>query len=297
MGVIAGNPIPPPPLEGACRRVFAFVDVEKPDVAWGTYRGVLVSANAEYSSPNCPVSMMFAGIVRSQNNIRLHNEFLIEQYRQLHFAHCNSRLTGMYFFEDRYSAECAYEWGGHFSSENLTEMLLFSSTPVSRHDANWITFAPLECNGKITNEDWILNYWSGNPFPEKNPIWEIIAQGRAAICGAEIRLRAYETLRLNFPLSLGLLDISRVAAELGSDFGILAPWLIRNEDGSVNLTIHVDMRDANNSEFLDKLKNYPGPRNYTDLAVGKGYFSFPHFSECKFHFNVTDNFLLAVHRN
>jgi len=41
--------------------VFAFLDIEHPVIAWETYRGVLVSANAEYVPPDCPISMMFAG--------------------------------------------------------------------------------------------------------------------------------------------------------------------------------------------------------------------------------------------
>lgn len=295
--VVAGNPTLDLPLEGNFTRVFAFVDVEHPVVAWGVYRGVLVSANAEHTPPNCPVSMMFAGIVLNQNNVRLHNELLIEKYRQLHFSHCNSRLTGMYFFEDHHSAERAYEWGSHFSPENLTEMLLFSSAPVSRHDANWITFAPLENNGKLRNEDWIYQYWSGESFPGKEPVWEIIAQGRAVICGAEIRLRAYKTIFSKFPESVRLLEIGRIAAHLGSDLGLMAAWLIRQVDGSVNLTFHIDMRDANQPKFLDRLRLYKGPRNDTDLAVGGDYFGIPHFSECKCQFDVTDDFLFSVHRN
>ena len=208
-----------PPLEGTPSRVFAFIDVEHPVVAWAAYRGALVSANAELNPPNCPISMMFAGIIITQNNVRLHNELLIEKYRQQHFPHCNSRLTGMYFFENPVSASHAYEWGGHFSPENLAEVLLFSTSPVSRHDANWITHIPLDDNGRIRIEEWIHRYWSGEPFPEKEPLWEVIAQGRAFICGQELRIRAYNIVNSKFPETVALLEIGRIAAHLGSDLG------------------------------------------------------------------------------
>lgn len=283
--------------EGTPWRVFAFIDVEHPVVAWASYRGVLVSANAEFSPPNCPISMMFAGIIRTQNNARLHNELLIEKYRQQHYPHCNSRLTGMYFFENPHSASHAYEWGGHFSPENLAEVLLFSISPVSRHDANWITFAPLDDNGRIGNEEWIRRYWSGEPFPEKEPLWEIIAQGRAVICGAELRIRAYKNVYSKFPEAVALLEIGRIAAHLGSDLGQMSAWLLRNEDGTVSLRFHIDMRDANEPKFLAKLQSYSGPRNARDLAVGGDHFGLPYLDEIRCQFTVTNDFLASVHRN
>lgn len=296
--VSAGEPILDVlPYGGTPWRVFAFIDVEHPVVAWASYRGVLVSANAECSPPNCPISMMFAGIIRTQNNVRLHNELLIEQYRQQHFPHCNSRLSGMYFFEDQQSATCAHQWGGHFSPDNLAEVLLFPTSPISRHDANWITFAPLDNNGRIGNEEWIQRYWSGEPFPEREPLWEVIAQGRAVISGTELRIRAYNNVYSKFPEAVALLEIGRIAAHVGSDLGQMSAWLLRNEDGTVSLRFHIDMRDANEPEFLDKLQSYSGPRNTRDLAVGGNYFSLPYLDEIRCQFTVSNDFLTSVHRN
>jgi hypothetical protein len=296
--VSAGEPILDIlPYKGTPYRVFAFIDVEHPVVAWASYRGVLVSANVEFSPPSCPISMMFAGIIRTQNNVRLHNELLIEKYRQQHFPHCISRLTGMYFFENRESASCAHLWGGHFLPENLAEVLLFSTNPISRHDANWITFAPVDVNGEIENEDWIQNYWSGEPFPAREPAWELIAQGRAVICGSELRIRAYNNVYSNFPDALSLLEIGRIAAHLGSDLGQISAWLLTNEDGTVSLSFHIDMRDANEPQFLAKLQSYSGPRNIVDLAVGGDHFGLPSLDVIKCQFNVTNDFLASVHIN
>src|SRR5450830_1124220 len=99
---------------------YAFLNVNHPIVAWATYRGVLVSANAEYSPPNCPLSLMFAGMISTQNNVRLQNELLIENHRQLNSPTKISRLTGMYFFENEETAKFAYSWGGHSTAEART---------------------------------------------------------------------------------------------------------------------------------------------------------------------------------
>ena len=296
--ISAGEPILDViPYQGTPKRVFAFIDVENPAVAWASYRGVVVSANAEFNPPNCPISMMFAGIIRTQNNNRLHNELLIEKYRQQHFPDCISRLTGMYFFEDPHSASRVYMWGGHFSPENLAEVLLFATRPISRHDSNWITFALLNANGRIGNEEWIYRYWSGEPFPEKEPLWEVIAQGRAVICGTELRIRAYNNVYAKFPDAVALLEIGRIAANLGSDLGQMSAWLLRNDDETVTLRFHIDMRDANEPKFLARVQSYSGPRNTRDLAIGGDHFGLPYFDEIRCHFTVTNDFLASVHRN
>jgi hypothetical protein len=75
------------------RGIFAYVDIEHPVVAWAAYRGSLVSVNAEFSPPNCPVSMMFSGMLYNQNHSRLLNELIIEKYRQKYFPQKNSDLN------------------------------------------------------------------------------------------------------------------------------------------------------------------------------------------------------------
>lgn len=283
------------------KQAFAFLDIDHPVVAWGAYRGILVSANAEYQPPQCPVSMMFAGIVLHQNNTRLWNELLIEKYRQVHFPRCNSRLTGMYFFEDLHTAECAYQWGGHFSPEFLAEIELYPTSAIFRHDANWITYAPLDSNGRIKSEEWIPKYWSGEECPGKTPVWELIVQGRAVICGTDLRKRAYENIVKKFPDAVSILEISRIAAHVGSDLGQTSAWLKRESESLVTLSFFIDMRDADNTQFLERVRQYDGPRNHKDLAVGGDKFWLPDFHEfsCQFLMNsvLTDRFIFLVHRN
>src|SRR4051812_11470658 len=107
---------------GSTFEAFAFLDVTHPVVAWGLYRGVLVSARAEDHSHGVPVSMMFAGMVLHQNNTRLRNELLIEKIRAERFPATTSRLSGMFFFTDPQCAQHAESWGGHFERSNLAQV-------------------------------------------------------------------------------------------------------------------------------------------------------------------------------
>src|SRR5437660_2208840 len=102
-------------------QAFAYLDIDNPVVAWGAYRGVLISAQAAAIPPNCPVSLMFAGMIQHQNIVHLENELLIEAARTSHFPHQISRLAGMYFFTDLEQAKKAEFWGGYFRSENLAQ--------------------------------------------------------------------------------------------------------------------------------------------------------------------------------
>lgn len=136
---------------------FAYLDIDHPVVAWGAYRGFLVSAHAEARPPQVPVSMMLAGMIQHQNNARLHNELLIEGVRVGRSPDQVPRLTGMYFFTDVVQASAALAWGGHFRPENLVEVEVHPVRPPSKVDANWITYAERDAAGRIhpTKTDWI----------------------------------------------------------------------------------------------------------------------------------------------
>jgi len=268
---------------------FAFLDVIHPVVAWGVYRGVLVSARAGDHSHGLPVSMMFAGMVLHQNNTRLHNELLIEQTRAKRFPEATSRLTGMFFFTDRGSAHRAESWGGHFDRSYLAELEVYPVRPPTVVDASWITHAPVHPDGRITlgSTEWIERYWSGEPY-DHAPLWETLVEGRAVVWGTELRERAYDLLRREFPDALDTLEIARLAAHLGSDLGQSTAWLTQSSPGRFELAYFMDFRDANNSEFLGRLKEYDGPRNLKDLAPDKSTFGLPNFLPYGSRFTVTE---------
>jgi len=254
-------------------RAFAFLDIDHPIVAWEVYRGVLVSALARDKPPRCPVSMMFASIIQHQDNVRFQNELLIEHIRQQHHPDQISRLTALYLFHDKHLAELALTWGAHFLPENLAELEFHPVGHVSRLDSNWITNAPRDNKGQICRDDlsWISRYWSGEPYDGK-PLWEMIGHGRAFVLRTTHRERAYGVCVREFPDALDMLEVSRICAAVGSDLGHTLAWITQPESGVFELKYYLDMRDANDPAFLQRLASYTGPKNWRDLAPGKETF-------------------------
>jgi hypothetical protein len=271
-------------------QAFAYLDIDHPVVAWGAYRGVLVSAHVEACPQQAPVSMMFAGMIQHQNNSRLHNELLIEGIRAAKYPDHVSRLTGMYFFTDVAQAQAALGWGGHFRRQNLVEVEVHLIRRCSKVDVNWITYADVDATGRVdpTKTAWIEKYWEGEPF-SNYPVWETIVDGRAVIFGTEVRERAYRNVAQAFPNALDTLEIARLGAAVGSDIGRTTALITRTAVNRLRLAYYLDMRDANNPEFFDKLNKYNGPRNMKDLAPGKETFGLPDFRpySCEFTVSVT----------
>jgi hypothetical protein len=284
-------------------QAFAYLDIEHPVVAWGAYRGVLVSARAEGQTPEGPVSLMFAGIIEHQNNARLHNELVIERVRAQKFPEQTSRLSGMYFFTDVAQAHAALSWGSHFCRENLVEVEVYPVRQCSKVDASWITHAQIDETGRIDARatTWIEQYWAGEPLSD-SPVWEIIVDGRAVISGTGLRQRAYDLTARIFPNALDTLEVARLAATVGSDLGQTTAWITRAASDRLRLAYYLDMRDAENPEFLDRLGKYDGPKNMKDLALGKEMFGLPDFRQFGCDFTVSQvkaafSRELRVHRN
>lgn len=270
-------------------QAFAYLDIDHPVVAWGVYRGILVSAHAEARPPQAPVSMMFASMIQHQNNARLHNELLIEGVRAQRFSDRVPRLTGMYFFVDIAQAYAAQSWGDHFRRENLVEVEVRPVRPYSKVDANWITYAECDSAGRMdrARTDWIEKYWAGESFSDQ-PVWEIIVDGRAVIFGTEVRERAYANIVRAFPNALDTLEIARLGAAVGSDLGNTVAWITCVTPDRFRLAYYLDMRDADNPEFLDRLGKHDGPKNMKDIAPGKETFGLPDFRPfgCEFSASV-----------
>ena len=171
-------------------KVFAYLDLQHPALAWAIMRGVLVSADRAPHSTPAFASFMIAGLFQYQCNQRLSNETVIEHARSQNFQNCISRLRGMYFFESQSSAQSAIDekWGGHFRTENLVELELVTHGLITRVDAKWITYAPRVENGRLSLSDisWIKKYWSGEQYNDK-PTWELIASSEALVLTASAK--------------------------------------------------------------------------------------------------------------
>ena len=242
-------------------KVFAFLNVDNPWIAWLVYRGEMVSAQA---SKTHAVSVWHAYylIDAARSGLRsayYRREMALESVRSSSFPEKVSRLSGLYFFEDEDSArDAGRRWDGNFREEHLAEVELGSDPLVSRYDSEWITYGM-----GSTDSSWMSSYLSGAQMG-KCPLWELLVEGRGLVLGTGVRQRAYETVKRTWPRSLGLLELSRVAVELNSDLGLICTFLTVGVD-RVRLTLQLNFVDAQNPDFLDRFSKYDGPKNIADL--------------------------------
>lgn len=269
---------------------FMYLDIEHPVVAWNAYRGVLLSQSLiEKCSPTGSfLSMTLARILIDKDWSRLRFEQILEEHRQSDFPTHTSRLTGLFVFDTPESALAVADneaWGGkdgHIRDENLTDVGVSAKSNRTRLDANWISWM-LRLK-ESDNNLWFAGvhpYWSGTPCPYyDSPIWEVLVDGAVTIWGAELRKRAYQLIISRNPLSASLLEISRVAAGIGSDLGHITA-LVSAEGEHQLVSFHIDMRDADDRSFLTSLQQYveanPSQINRRDLKVGEHMFKLPNF--------------------
>ena len=86
----------------------------------------------------------------------------------------------MFFFRSRKEGEARIgdaDWPPYFQPSNLLELELRHKEPFTDVDANWITSAPVDVNGKIKIDDlqWVSRYWAGENYSD-DPAWERLAK-------------------------------------------------------------------------------------------------------------------------
>ena len=290
-------------------RVFAFLDIESPPVAWAVTRGMLVSADqAMQGSENPFVSFMLSGIIRAQNNVRLHNELIIEKIRSVFSPKCTSRLQGMYFFASREDAEQRINdpnWPPYFQKENLVEFELYPSDIVTKVDSDWITYAPLLPSGELNKDvsNWITKYWSGIPYSE-TPVWEVICKGVALVVDEQIRRKCYRSILEQFPDVEFYLLMSRVASEAGSFGGLVAPAIIMGDNGDFQLSYWTENKSFHQRDVIQKMSKHPDAARIRELRSQSETFTIPDFREYGCNFTLTNKdaavlgtALLSVHHS
>lgn len=207
--------------------------------------------------------------MRLNNPQRISREFQLEQVRRSHFPQLPSRLSSIYCFlgiED--AKKAASLWGGPFRDSNLVEVNLGNVIPSHKFDSNWISYYSHITGNQNYALSWMRQYWLGNPCPSHEPIWENLTEGRAIVLGTEVRKRAYEIIKLHFPESLGVLEISRIAAWLENDLGNISAYLLE-EEGMIVMHYLMNWKDANDPTFFKKIDEFikvGHPVNYNDLG-------------------------------
>lgn len=266
-----------------------YLDVENPVIAWNVYRGVLVSQQLVQRSMTGnfvqAVSMNVAKMFMERNWSRLDFEYELELTRARDFPLKVSRLCCLFVFDEPESALAAAtdeSWGGHINENYLTDVAASSLLNSTRVDANWISWMlKVRQSDEFDWRNGIRPYWDGQVCPNySNPIWEVLLNGAVTIWGVAIRQQAYEITKQRSTSALSLLEQSRLAAHLGSDLGH-ASALITVEQEKEILSFHIDMRDADNAVYLNRLEDYikasPFSVNFHDLAIGGDKFRLPEF--------------------
>lgn len=263
-------------------RVFCFLDLEHPAVAWAVMRGMLVSADYA-STPQSPgfISFMQAGIVETLNNPRIFNEFFIEAVRLSLFERQVSRMRGMFFFRSRDEAEARIgdcKWPPYFESKNLLELELRYDEPFSDVDANWITFAPVREDGRIPIGDlqWAQRYWAGESYSD-SPVWERIAKGVALVLDEQVRRECYKYLRELFPGSHIPILMARLASEVGTRGGLIAPFLHREDANRVLLGYLWSDAEFHDVAVIEAIKEHPDSGALFQMIVENETWKSPDF--------------------
>jgi hypothetical protein len=110
----------------------------------------------------------------------------------------------------------------------------------------------------------MLPYVRGQASGQR-PVWELLVDGRAVIFGTSLREAAYEVAKRTWPRSLALLEMSRVAVELDSDLGLIAP-IVLGPANDQRVDFAMNFIDARNQEFLKRFADYDDPKNTADLG-------------------------------
>ena len=228
---------------------YIFLNLDLPHVAWAAYRGVLITPPKEKTANGRFVSWWQSRLY--ENSPHFGRENALELVRTQEFPERISRLSCIFCFLDKESAtRAARLWNAHFRLENLVEVNLGEARGRQRLDSNWITYSNSEA--ALNTDKWIQRYWQGEPFPGQKPIWESLVEGRVTLAGNQVLARSYETVKAHWPDSLLFLKISRSGAHLGFNIGSISAFL---REGTENCRVEffMDMKDADNPEFLAKL--------------------------------------------
>lgn len=277
--------------------VWTYLNITDPLVAWETYRGILISPDC-YSIENNPaISFWQIKFLKNIQSVQSINELKLEIIRQKFYPNKVSRFRGFYYFENLETAQIAADlWKIEYMNPFcLAKVGIDPNSTYSKMDSNWITFYLPKEN---QNDDWIHGYWQGEVCPEYNrPIWELLVVARGFILGTELRECAYEHIKNNNPTTiLPMLEQARLAAWLGSDLGHVTPYIIQLDTNRFKVKDMMDMRDAENPEYLEKLRKYienpanKGSIRYSDLKLIDRYEKFTILDTRKrnFEFSLPD---------
>ena len=222
---------------------FIYIDVDFPPIAWLVYRGTLNSCNVTAANPGNLSWFLLDSIKRGLVST-LRREGSLEGFRIRDFENHLSRLKCVYAYPTLETAARGCYGQGKWRAENLVAIApIPDQFSCETHDSRWIDdfdALPVETAKR---------YWAGEPT--KEPLTEYLLSGRFTILGTTVRQRAHDTIKRLHPNSLAILELSRLAAEFNSDFGSIAPWLVR-DGGRVVVRYVIRFSEAECREIIQR---------------------------------------------
>ncbi len=236
------------------KKLYAFLDIDNPMVAWEVAVGRIKSASYDRTS-DFGLSIWSYNLMHSylKNGMsdRIQMEFELEKIRAEKFSDKVSRLKGVYFFESFEDAKESLDHFGNGYDESYISEVSFEASSFSKYDFNWIT------NSKsIENKDWMKKYWNGDSYSEK-PIYEIIAEGMGIVLNYDLRTKAYETIYNHFGDSTPLLATAVCAFHAKGLDNVLTikPALIVEETKLIgSYFIDTSYLDTNQGEIIEAIE-------------------------------------------
>lgn len=232
--------------------LFAYLDIDRPMVAWETAVGRIQSAGANGPGGFGISHWMFnhlRALAYQGATQKILAEFRLEQARMSRYPNCVSRLHGVYFFESRSDAETAIDrWGLPNHYQRYVSAVEFEATAMTAVDSEWITWNLLSPNGT----DWMDAYWSGESAGE-SPLTEILAVGRGTILNTELRSEAYELIYNLWPESTPLLAAAACAFACKNfrEVALVKPGILTTDEGLAgNYFIYMGEFDERQDEVV-----------------------------------------------
>lgn len=268
------------------KTIYIYLNVIHPIVSWETYRGILISPTS-----SAGISLWYYSLLRNGTQKAIfQNEMKLEEMRSKYFPHQTSRLTGLFFFEtEDNAAKARQEWSSthnHFNQDCLAELgLIYQEKQITKVDSKWISHY---LNKESVDPSWMFKYWEGTPY-DNEPTWESFVNGRAVVYGTELRKRCYDLISEKMPKALGMLELARITAYLGSDLGHIAPFMTKIRNNKYHIECKINFIDAENWKFLEKLgrylKNNKETINLKDVNFENGL-TMPDLTPLNFDFKI-----------
>jgi len=262
-------------------KAYTFLDIEQFPIAWEVYCGELISTNATVTNSVRPMSVFEANRFRKKQGVWYNNELIIDDIRANNYPSKISRLTGMYFFEDKDSALKAAKdvrWGDRYYNANyLVEVELSPKGDVTKVDHDWIFEKKVPVNPIDKSQtDWIHKYWKGEAFNSSDPLWELIMEGTVKILDEKFKDRAFKVVEKKQPDTLAILELSRIGRDLEYQLGHIVSWVkpIPNSTEKAQVVYIIKMEEKETKKLLEQVKSYEKPKKM-DLISDKSRYKIP----------------------